>query len=44
MDFTGTPDDVRAASHHALEDEIGGGLPTGMHAHREDGRFKLVHH
>ena len=44
MDLTGTPDDVRAAAHQALEDEIAGGSPTGMRAHRVDGRLKFVHH
>ncbi len=44
MDLTGAPDNVRAAIRQAFEDEIAGGSPTGMGAHRDDGRFKFVHH
>ena len=44
MDVTETAVDVRAAIHQAFEAEIAGGAPTGMLAHREDGRLKFVHH
>ena len=44
MDVTATGDDVRATIHQAFEEEIAGGAPTGMLAHREDGRLKFVHH
>ena len=44
MDLTAAPDAVRQTVNAAFEDELAGGAPTGMRAHREDGRIKFIHH
>ena len=44
MDLTATPESVRQTITADFEAELAGGPPTGMHAHREDGRLKFVHH
>ncbi|MFD0901139.1 class I SAM-dependent methyltransferase [Actinomadura sediminis] len=43
LDFSGTPEDVRATIRRELRDELGGGPPTGMRPSERDGELHFTH-